>query len=184
MQAQALIPTLDADWLLKYDKIKATEIPDNAIKLISKDWMLVTSGAANNFNTMTASWGSLGEMWNMPISMMAVRSSRYTHEFLEKSDTYTLSFFTNDYKKALTICGTKSGRDTDKIKESGLSPILTPSGSISFGEARLIIECRKIYAAPFDKNAFVDQSIYDKWYMKESMHTMFLGEIVNVWVKK
>lgn len=169
----------------KLVKIDVTEIPDNVVKLISQDWMLITSGNSNSFNTMTASWGFLGEIWGKHSSIIAVRDSRYTYEFLENNDTYTLSFFSEDYRDALNICGTRSGRDTDKIKESGLTPKKMDSGLMSFEEARLIIECRKLYSEPFQRECFADKSILEKIYDDEtSMHTMYIGEIMNVWMKK
>lgn len=166
-------------------KIDATEIPDNVIKLIGQDWMLITAGNKDSFNTMTASWGGLGEMWGKHVSMITVRDIRYTYEFLEKNESYTLSFFTEDYKGALQICGSKSGRDTDKIKESGLTPKVLESGLMGFEQARLIIECKKLYAEPIKAKSFIDRKILDDFYTAETaMHTLYIGEITNVWIKK
>ncbi len=169
-----------------YTQIDPLSIKENVIRLISEDWMLITAGKANAYNTMTASWGMMGEVWGKHVAAITVRDSRYTYQFLEKNDTYTLSFFTHDHHPALELLGTKSGRDGNKVAESGLTPMELQSGDISFVEARMIIECRKLYAEPFKKDSFTDKSVYESAYGKElstSMHTLYIGEIVNVWVK-
>lgn len=161
------------------------DISENVIKLIGKDWMLITAGGENSFNTMTASWGALGEIWSKPVSIITVRDIRYTYEFLENNEHYTLSFFPDEYKDALTILGTKSGRDSDKVKESGLTPLPLENGTIGFKEAKLVIECKKLYAEPFKKASFIDETVYENIYEKgeNSMHTLYIGEIINVYIK-
>ena len=168
-----------------FSKIEPTAISENAIQLIGKEWMLITAGDESAFNTMTASWGCLGEIWSKPVSMITVRDSRYTYEFLQKGDYYSLSFFSKDYRNTLATLGSKSGRDTDKIKESGLTPVVTPTGTMSFKEAKLVIECKKLYAEPFKEESFIDKETFEKIYVKgdPSMHTFYIGEIVNVWIK-
>lgn len=113
---------------MKFKELEPANLKDNPFKLINDDWMLITAGDKNNFNTMTASWGGLGIMWFKNVSFIVVRPSRYTFEFMEKHDRYTLSFFEEEYRDALNICGTKSGRDTDKIKEAGLTPVYDSGG--------------------------------------------------------
>lgn len=169
-----------------YAQIDPRNIPENMIRLISEDWMLITAGKADAYNTMTASWGMMGELWSKHVNTVFVRGSRYTYEFLEKNDTYTLSFFDREHRPALELLGTKSGRDGDKVAESGLTPMALESGDMSFAQARMIIECRKLYAEPFKKEAFVDESIYEQYYKDggASIHKMYIGEIVNVWVKQ
>lgn len=174
------------NWENVYDKIEPTDIPGNAIQLISNDWMLITAGNEKSYNSMTASWGALGEIWETPVSFIMVRDSRYTYQFVETNATYTLSFFTEDYRGALKIMGTRSGRDTNKIKEAGLTPVVLPSGDMSFAEAYMIIECRKIYAQPFEEGNFIDANVFNQMYAdsKKSMHTQYIGEILNVWMRK
>ena len=120
--------------------IKPEEITDNVIKLIGKDWMLVTAGRPGDYNTMTASWGGAGFLWNKPVVFVFVRHERHTYGFMEREDVFTLSFFDEKYRKALSLCGTKSGRDTDKAAETGLTPVETSNGSIAFSPARLVLE--------------------------------------------
>ncbi len=163
-----------------YKKIDVRELHDNSVKLIADDWMLITAGDSTHFNTMTANWGGVGYLWNKPVAFIFVRPQRYTFEFTENNDYFTLSFFDENYRDALSICGSKSGRDTDKVKEAGLTPLVTPQ-SIAFGEARLIIECRKIYGEFLNPAAFVDTAIMEKVYPKADFHKMYIGEIVNVW---
>lgn len=166
-----------------FRKIEPVEIR-NPIQLIGKEWMLITSGNDSSFNTMTASWGGIGEIWYKPVTFITVRDTRYTYEFLKKNEYYTLTFFDESYKNILNMLGTKSGRDTDKIKESGLTSVSTPTGSVSFTEAQMIIECRKLYADPINKENILDNTIVEKTYGSETApHTLFIGEIVNVWVK-
>jgi len=151
---------------------------ENVFKLIGEDWMLVTSGNVNSFNTMTASWGGMGILWNKPVSYIFIRPTRHTYGFIEKNDTYTLSFFSEKYRKALTLCGTKSGRDIDKAKEAGITPEETENGTVYFKEARLVFECRKLYFHDIDPSHFLDGSIqkmYDNDY-----HRMYVGEITGI----
>ncbi len=163
-----------------YQQIDIRALRDNPVKLISDDWMLITSGDSACFNTMTASWGGIGNLWNKPVAFIFVRPQRFTFEFTERNDYFTLSFFDESYREALNICGTKSGRDTDKVKEAGLTPLYTPN-SVAFGEARIIIECRKIYGDFLNPAAFADTAIAEKIYPKADFHKMYVGEIVNVW---
>lgn len=175
-------------WNAQYDLIAAKDLPDNVIQLIGDEWMLVTSGVQNDYNTMTASWGGMGYIWNRPASFIFIRDTRYTYQFLEREEGFTLSFFTEDYRGALKICGTKSGRDTDKVKEAGLTPIVTPSGLVSFAEARMIVECKKMFEQELNTDHLIppykDEIIKESYAGEPSMHQMFISEITNVWIKK
>lgn len=176
------------EWESHYDKIEAKELPDNVFQLIGQEWMLVTAGNKESFNTMTASWGGLTYVWERPASITYIRDTRYTYQFLQKEESFTLSFFTEDYRGALRICGTKSGRDTDKVKEAGLTPIETPSGLMSFGEARMIIECKKMLVQELDYTNLTEPykaKIMEESYNNEpSKHQLFISEITNIWIKK
>lgn len=162
-------------------KIDSRGIDRNAIELIGKDWMLVTAGDFENYNTMTASWGALGELWHKPVAFVFIRPQRYTYEFTEKNETMTLSFFSEEYKKALQICGTKSGRDYDKVAEAGLTPFETETGGVAFREAELILECRKLYADFINKDSFIVPELVEKNYQAGDFHKMYIVEIVNAW---
>lgn len=176
------------DWRSHYDRIDPNDLPDNVFQLIGQDWMLVTAGNKSSFNTMTASWGGFTYIWERPATIIYIRNSRYTYQFLQKEESFTLSFFSEQYRGALRICGTKSGRDTDKIKESGLIPIETPDGLMSFEEARMIIECKKMLVQELDYanlTAPYKAKIMEESYNNESTkHQMFISEITNIWLKK
>jgi len=176
------------DWDAKYDRIAPEDLPDNVIDLISKQWMLVTAGNKDSFNTMTASWGAVGFIWNRPATFIFIRDTRYTYQFLQKEDSYTLSFFSEQYRGALNICGNRSGRDTDKVKDAGLTVIETPSGLMSFDEARMIIECKKMFVQELDYEHLdpsYKKTIMDESYVGETAkHQLLISEITNIWVKK
>ena len=152
-------------------------LTDNPFKLIGKDWMLITAGTPGLFNTMTASWGGLGVLWERKVAFCFIRPTRYTYEFVERSDTFTLSFFAEHHRKALSFCGSHSGRDSDKIKAAGLTP-LNEDEFVYFDEARLVLACRKIYFQDISPDRFLDQSI-NEMYPQKDYHRMYVGEIVK-----
>lgn len=160
--------------------IKPTDIQDNTFKLLDKDWMLVTAGSPEDYNTMTASWGHLGILWNLPIAIAYIRPQRHTFGFANRFEEYTLSFFTEAYRPALQFCGTRSGRDCDKAAETGLTPRETDRGNVIFEQARLVLECRKIYEDDLKKKNFLVPEVASKNYPKNDFHRFYMGEIVNV----
>jgi flavin reductase (DIM6/NTAB) family NADH-FMN oxidoreductase RutF len=167
----------------EFSLIKSEVLSENLFKLIGEDWMLITAGTQDNFNTMTASWGTMGILWNKPVAICYIRPQRYTLDFVEKSDYYTLSFFNEKYRDILNFCGTKSGRDYDKMKETGLRPMLTQNGNIGYEECRLFLECRKLYAGNIEENGFIDTILRKKIYPGTDYHRFFIGEITSVWKK-
>jgi flavin reductase (DIM6/NTAB) family NADH-FMN oxidoreductase RutF len=165
-----------------FAEILPQQLDENVFKLIGTDWMLITAGGMDSSNTMTASWGGLGVLWNKNVCFCVIRPQRYTYEFMEKSQYFTLSFFDSDYRKALELCGTKSGRDIDKYKETGLTPVRSGCGTVYFQEARIVLECRKMYFQDIDPANFVDRTIEDN-YPGNDYHRMYIGEIVKCMVK-
>ena len=146
--------------------------------------MLVTAGNESAINTMTANWGGMGYLWNKPVVFVFIRPERFTFDFIEKNDGFTLTFFEETFKKALNLCGTKSGRDCNKIAEARLTPFFTEVGYPAFKEASLVIECRKLYADMLSKDAFIDPEPLDTHYKtKGNIHKMYIAEIEKVWVK-
>lgn len=171
--------------------MKKTEVSrlgtENAIDLIGKEWMLVTAGGLENFNTMTASWGGLGFLWNKPVAFVFVRPERHTHGFIENNSRLTLSFFGDSCRDALAFCGSKSGRDCDKMKATGLVPVATEMGCVTFEQARLALECRKLYKASMRPEEFLDQECLAKWYHDGaggSLHDVYVVEIEQVYVNE
>jgi flavin reductase (DIM6/NTAB) family NADH-FMN oxidoreductase RutF len=145
--------------------------------------MLLTAGNKDSYNMMTAAWGGFGVMWNKNICFCVVRPSRYTYEFIENSDIFTLSFFDQSMRSVLDFCGKYSGRDYNKAAETGLTSIETRNGSVFFNEARLAIECRKLYYQDIDPSNFIDSEIDARNYPQKDYHRMYIGEILTC-VKK
>lgn len=164
-----------------FTQISPVEIKDNVFKAVGKDWMLITAGDDKGFNTMTASWGGLGVLWNKSVAFTFIRKQRYTYEFTENKDLFTLCFFDEDYRNALSICGSKSGRDIDKVKETGLTPVHI-DGTTYFDEARLVLVCKKQYFQDIDPKNFLNADI-EKNYPAKDYHRMYIGEIVKVLVR-
>lgn len=163
-----------------FKEIKPTEIKENIMKLISEEWMLISAGDPNKYNMMTASWGFMGEMWGKKCAIAAIRPQRYTIGFINSHDHFALSFY-GDRKEIHKICGSKSGRDTDKTAETGLTPVFD-CDTVYFEQARLVIICRKLYVQRLEENCFIDKSCL-KWYGDKDYHYMFIGEIEKVLVK-
>ena len=155
---------------------------ENAFDLIGKEWMLVTVGNKDKLNTMTASWGGIGWLWNKPVAFVFIRPERYTHEFIEREARLTLSFYGEAHRAKLQLCGSKSGRDIDKVKETGLTPVELESGAMTFAEARLTIEGRKLFKAPMQESHFLDAEILERWYGAHGgLHDVYVVEIENVY---
>lgn len=135
---------------------------------------------------MTASWGGTGILWGKPVAFVFIRPERYTYEFIEKGETLTLSFLGEENKAIHKVCGSKSGRDTDKVAESGLKPFTTPDGNIAYEQARLVLECKKLYADMIRPELFLDASLVSRWYGEGhgNFHKMYIVEIQHVWVKE
>lgn len=163
-------------------EVSPEELDESAFRLIGQDWMLITAGGLESYNTMTASWGGLGVIWNRNVCYCVIRPQRYTYQFMEKNDCFTLSFFEEKHRKALEFCGTKSGRDVDKAKETGLTPIAAANGAVYFEEARIVLECRKIYIQDIDPAGFLDPSIAEN-YPARDYHRMYIGEITKCMVR-
>lgn len=166
-------------------KISVSELKDNMFDAIGKEWILVTAGTPEKFNMMTASWGGTGILWGKPVAFIFIRPERYTYEFIEKGDTLTLSFLGEAHRDIHKICGSQSGRDIDKVAASGLKPYVTENGNIAYEQARLILECKKLYADFIDADNFVDKLLISRWYEEGhgGFHKMYILEIQNVLVE-
>ena len=162
-----------------FHNIDPKELKDNVFSLIGEGWMLVTAGSAEDCNTMTASWGGLGVIWGAPAATCYIRPQRYTKEFLDRELYFTLSFFDEGYRRELSLCGSKSGRDVDKVKECGFTVRTAACGAPYFEEARLVLVCRKRFAQEMHA-ACIDPEIREKHYPKHDFHTQYIGEIVEV----
>lgn len=168
-------------------ELPVKELIINPFTLISDEWLLITSGnEKNGYNTMTACWGHIGAIWGhgkgLPTSIVYIRPQRYTKEFIDKEEFYTLSFFDKEYKKALAYLGTHTGREENKIKHTNLTPLFDEDITY-FQEAKLILVCRKLYSSSLSEQGFHDKKIMEDNYPQKDFHTMYIGEIVKVLVQ-
>lgn len=161
--------------------INVKTLSENPIKLFDDDWSLITAGDENGYNTMTASWGGIGKLWGKDVCFIFVRPQRYTYEFIEKNDLFTVSFYGSEMKKALSFCGSKSGRDFDKAKETGLVPMFV-DGTTTFEQAKITIVCKKIAYQDMDPKGFLDSSINAN-YAEHDYHRVYVGEIEKCYVE-
>lgn len=148
----------------------------------SERWFLLTAGdfRRGDFNTMTVAWGSFGTMWNRPFAQVVVRPTRHTYGFMERHRSFTLSSFPPEHHEALTLLGTRSGRDGDKIAVAGLTPeAATSVAAPAFAEADLVVECRTVYWDDLDPGRFLDPAIEGN-YPKKDYHRVYFGEVVAV----
>jgi len=165
---------------------RITIAPDDlvvpAFPVWETSWLLLASGdfASRDYNCMTVGWGGFGVMWNKPMAMIVVRPTRHTFSFLDRYDTFTLSAFPDAYRKALSFCGSHSGREGDKAKAAGITAIASRAvASPGFEEAELIIECHIMYNQDFDPARFIDASI-EKNYPRKDYHRVYYGEVLAV----
>lgn len=160
------------------NEIKASSLQKTPFEMIGKDWMLISAGDENKYNTMTASWGGLGVLWNKNVVFAFVRPQRFTFEFLNDSDYFSCSFFEEKYRDALSFCGKYSGRDYDKAKECNITPNFTEDAPY-FDEAKTVIVCKKLYVQQMTEDSIIDESIKAN-YNGDDYHYVFVGEIVKV----
>ena len=166
-----------------YIEIKPEELNKSAFQMIGSDWMLITAEKDNKANTMTASWGGFGVMWNKNVTYTVIRPQRYTKEFIDNSEVFSLCFFDSKYKKELSYLGTVSGRDEDKMGKTSLT--LNHYENIPyFEEAEIIITCKKLFAQEFQPNSFIDKILIDKNYPNKDFHTLYVSEILKILIRK
>lgn len=169
---------------MAFKEIKIEELSFNPFTKIAKEWMLITAGDEEKSNTMTASWGGLGIMWGKNVATAYIRPQRYTKEFVDNSDTFTLSFLSEEYRKALSVCGKISGKNVeDKWKDAGLHPYYVDR-TTAVEEADLILVCKKLYAQDMLPECFVETECDTKWYPEKDYHTMYIAEIEKVLVRE
>ena len=174
-------------------EIDITELSINPITMIGAEWWLLTAGnVVDGCNTMTAAWGSIGAIWDrkvnnrktiLPTITVFVRPQRYTKDFIDKEELFTLSVFDSEYKKVLGYLGSHSGRDENKIEKAGLNPVFDYDTTY-FEEAKMVFICRKIYRGEIKEHEFIDISIIDENYPAKDFHHMYIGEIIKVLVRE
>jgi flavin reductase (DIM6/NTAB) family NADH-FMN oxidoreductase RutF len=158
--------------------IDPKNLTDNVFKAIGSDWMLITAGTPGHWNTMTASWGGMGVLWNKNVVFCVIRPGRHTFGFMEKNDTFSLSFFDDAWRDALNLCGTESGRDIDKAAATGLIPMPGKFGTVVFEQARLVMECKKLYWQDVNPDSFLDSKLMGHYPIRD-FHRMYFAEILE-----
>ena len=167
----------------KFIEIKPEEFNQSPFKLIGMDWMLITAGHEEKINTMTASWGGFGVMWGKNVAYIVIRPHRYTKQFVDNSDTFSLTFFHGSFRKQLSYLGTVSGRDENKIEKSNLT-VLHTDDTPYFEEATTAIFCKKLYAQEYKPECFLEQELNEKWYPEVDHHTLYIAEVTKILIKE
>lgn len=169
-----------------FHEISANELNTNVFQSIGKEWMLICAEKEIDgkpvANTMTASWGGLGHLWNKDVAFTFIRPQRYTKEFVDHSDTFSLCFFGGDKMQEMTYLGRTSGRDEDKIQKSGLT-LTHIDGVPCFEEATTVLICRKLYVQTLKEDCFADSSLISACYPLKDFHDVYVSEIQKVFVK-
>lgn len=163
-------------------KVDVKDLDMNPFKMIGDEWMLISAEKDGKVNTMTASWGGVGVLWGKNVVMAFIRPQRYTKEFVDAGECFSLSFFGGDYKKELGYLGKVSGRDEDKIKEAGLHVEML-DGAPGFEESQVVLVCRKMYEDGIKPEFFKDGDIDGRWYPGKDYHVMYVAEIVGAYCK-
>lgn len=163
--------------------IKPEEIKDNVFQAIGKDWMLITAGTEEKANAMTASWGGMGILWRKPVVTAYIRPQRFTKGLVDAQDIFTLSFYEEAYRKSLNYMGTVSGAQEDKIAGGGLTLKLF-DGVPAFEESRMVLVCKKLYTQELKEECFLYPELIEQNYAQKDFHTMYIGEVMQVYVKE
>ena len=151
---------------------------DKSLSIFQHDWALVTAGSMESHNTMTIGWGGLGTLWRKPVCTVYVKPCRYTHSFMDANEYFTVSFYDEEHRNALSVLGTKSGRDSDKEAEAGF--VAVPCGeSVTFKQAKTTLLCKKIYRQDMILDTMPADAI-ERFYTEEAPHTIFVGEVIEV----
>ena len=166
-----------------WKRIEPAALTDNPIVKVGSEWMALAAGKEGDMNAMTIGWGTWGVLWGRPVVTVYVSSSRYTYDFMERNAYFTVTGFPVEMKPALSYIGSHSGRDGDKLRNAGLTPVFTELGNPIFEEANLAIECKLLYKEVLDV-AQVPENIRAMYEKGVGPHAMYIGEIVNVWVKE
>ncbi len=160
-------------------KVDPKTLDANFFSLLNDRWALLTAADGTKCNPMTVSWGGTGILWNRPVATVYVRPQRYTYGLIEHEKYFSLSFLPEKYREVMALCGAKSGRDTDKVKECNLT-VLEGEKAPCFAQAELTLVCRKLYAQSFDPACFADGTMDESFYPGKDYHRMYIGEIEAV----
>lgn len=171
------------------EEIDITTLNNNFFEAVSTEYMLICAGTPKSYNMMTASWGAFGWLWNKPVALIFIRPERYSYNFTENHDYISLSFLglQPEIRKLYHLCGTQSGREVNKMEIPGLTPVgICNDQCVSFQESRLILVGKKVYATNLNKQDFLDDTIYNRWYNKQqgNLHRLYILEILHTYTNK
>ncbi len=169
---------------MSFCEISPWEWQTAPMRLIGKEKMLLTAHDGDRTNSMTVGWGGFGVMWGSPTVHIAVRPSRFTYDIIEKGEGFALSLLPASMSPALSLCGIKSGREGDKHKEAGLTPIKMPCGIWGIKEADVVITAKKVYASPMCQAGFCQKAPIERWYSREPYHTLYFASVLGIYVRK
>lgn len=165
-----------------FNKIDPKQLDLNPFSAIGDKWMLVTAGDSNKANTMTASWGGAGVLWNKNVVTCYIRPQRFTRELIDANENFSVSFLPEEFRKQLVYCGRVSGRDEDKIMGSGLT-LLNDYAAPCFEEADTVLICKKIYVGELKPQGIVYPEHDEANYPAKDYHIVYIGEITEALVK-
>lgn len=163
-------------------EIKPEDFTISPFQWVGNEWLLIAAEKEGRTNAMTASWGTLGVLWQRNVAIVFIRPQRYTYELVEAADTFSLNFFEPDRHKMLEYFGSASGRDEDKIAKAGLT-VEHRDNAPYFSEAKASILCRKLYAQPLREELFIDKEPIRQNYPLKDFHTLYVGEVVRLLAK-
>lgn len=166
---------MSAEW----KELKREEL-GNVFEMVGKQWMLVTAAKEDgSVNTMTASWGGMGILWNKTVAFVFIRPQRYTKEFIDASGHMSLTFFDEKYRDMLKYMGTVSGRDENKVEKMGLT-VAMDGETPYFEEASIVLQCKKLYAQDMKPECFISEEDAKKFYPGEDYHTTYVVEVEKI----
>lgn len=165
-----------------FKEIKPQELDSNVFKMIGDDWLLITAKKDNNYNSMTASWGGLGIMWNKEVAYIALRPQRYTKEFVDAGETFSITVLPGEYRDVYNYLGSASGRNEDKIAKAKLT-VLEDNGTPYFEEANIVLICRKLYAQDMKPECMTNDYVDAQFYPDKDYHTLYIAAIEKVLIK-
>ena len=142
---------------------------------------LLSAGSAEKFNTMVIGWGGLGTLWGKAVCTVYVRPQRYTYEFMERENAFSVSVLPPECREALRVCGSESGRDVDKVKKCGLTPAFSALGAPYFEQAQLVLVCRKLYVQDLDLGGMAEKVQIFYGPAQGGIHRAYTGEILEAY---
>ncbi|MEM1485236.1 flavin reductase family protein [Oscillospiraceae bacterium PP1C4] len=164
------------------NKLSPYELTQNPFELINKKWAMITTRAGDKTNTMTASWGGVGILWNKPVVYVFLRPQRYTRELIDQSERFSVCFLPEQYRDRLKHCGVASGRDEDKLATCGFEMITLDDAPV-LAQSEISFTCRKLFCQRLDPASILDSSIDTVNYPHKDYHFMYVAEILGVYEK-